>query len=224
MSDRGVLEWLGKRKEGSVSVWTRDHTVKVLDTVSELKRALDKLSKGDNAAAMKCIERLILSEREADRIEDKLCAEITMGELSIQEREDLIHYVRKMDHIANWSKEASINLQLIIETNASVPSDIWHALCDMADELITTVTHLMRLSETLMKTDVAETQRVIEAVYDQERVVDTIYYDTIKKVHLSTMDPKAIILAREVILAVEMATDTCKTCADTVGIMLTSRS
>lgn len=222
MSEKGMLGWFGKRKEDTVRTGSRSHGLAVLDAVTELDTAILEMSKGDQAAAMKAVDRLILCEREADRIEDRLCAEVSGGELSVQEREDLIHFVRKMDHIANWSKEASLHIQLIKETNSEVPENIWLEIKKMSDELIPAVKHLIKAVENL-SSDSAETVRNIDAVNDQERIVDTLYFEAIKRVHLSSMDPKSVMLVRELILSLEMAADTCKACADTLTILLTSR-
>jgi len=216
------MDWFGKRKEDTVRVGSRGHGIIVLDAVSELDMALKAMEKGNKDVAMKCIERLILSEREADRIEDRLCIDISGGEMSVQEREDLIHFIRKMDHIANWAKEASIHIQLIIETNALVPEDVWKSISKMSTELIPAVKCLIKAIES-MKGDPAETVRNVDSVNDQERIIDGLYYSTIKQVHLSDMGPKEIMLVRELILTLEMAADTCKSCGDTMTILIASR-
>ncbi|MCK9322753.1 MAG: DUF47 family protein [Candidatus Methanomethylophilaceae archaeon] len=222
MSEKGMLEWFGKRKEDAVRLGSRSHGISVLDAVTELDMALVAMSKNDYVTASKCIDRLILSEREADRIEDKLCADLSGGELSVQEREDLIRFVRKMDHIANWAKEASLHIQLLKETNASVPEEIWKSVEKMSAELLPAVRYLIKAVESL-KDDTAETVRNIDNVNDQERIIDGLYFATIKEVHLSDMESKAVMLMRELILSLEMAADTCKACADTISIILVSR-
>lgn len=222
MSEKGLLEWFGRRKEDAVRVGSRSHALVVLDVVSELDMAIGFMAKGNKEAAMKCVDRLILSEREADHIEDKLCAEISSGDLSIDEREDLIHFVRKLDQIANWSKEASLHIQLIKETNASVPEDIWKDIGRMSAETIPAVKYLIKAIESLRE-NTADAVRCIDSVNDQERIVDGLYFSNIKQIHLSDMDPKAIMLLRELILSLEMAADTCKTCGDTISILLSAR-
>jgi len=222
LSEKGMLEWFGKRKEDAVRLGSRSHGISVLDAVTELDMALVAMSKNDYVTASKCIDRLILSEREADRIEDKLCADLSGGELSVQEREDLIRFVRKMDHIANWAKEASLHIQLLKETNASVPEEIWKSVEKMSAELLPAVRYLIKAVESL-KDDTAETVRNIDNVNDQERIIDGLYFATIKEVHLSDMESKAVMLMRELILSLEMAADTCKACADTISIILVSR-
>ena len=36
MSDKGILDWFGKRKESSVTIGARGHVMVVRDTVAEL--------------------------------------------------------------------------------------------------------------------------------------------------------------------------------------------
>ena len=222
MNDKKMVNWFTKRKEDSVRLGSRGHGLVVLDAVTELDMAINAMAKGQVPEAVKCIERLILCEREADRLEDKLCADVSGGELSVQEREDLIHFVRKMDQIANWSKEASIHIQLIVETNATVPENIWVEASKMSAELIPAVKYLIKILESMLA-DRTETVRNIDAVIDQEKIMDGMYFDAIKHIHLSPMDPRAVMLMRELIFSLEMAADTCKACADTISIMMVAR-
>ncbi|MCL2031821.1 MAG: DUF47 family protein [Methanomassiliicoccaceae archaeon] len=223
MNDKkGMLGWFSKRKEEVVRMGSRSHGLVVQDAVTELNLALTAMGKGDQVNAMKCIERLMILEREADKIEDKLCADVSGGELSVQEREDLIHFIRKMDQIANWCKEGAIHIQLLKETNALVPEYIWLEIGKMSEELIPAVKHLVKIVENMDNAS-TETVRNIEAVYDQEKIVDGLYFSCIKQVHLSPMDPRAVMLVRELIFTLEMAADTCKNCADTLSILLVAR-
>jgi len=217
-----MMVWFSKRKGEVVMMGSRSHGLVVQDAVTELDLALAAIERGDRVNSMKCIERLMLLEREADKLEDKLCAEVSGGELSVQEREDLIHFIRKMDQIANWTKEGAIHVQLLMETNALVPEFIWAEIRKMSTELIPAVKHLVKVIEGIDSSS-AETIGNIEAVYDQEKIIDELYFSCIKHVHLSTMDPRAVMLIRELIFTLEMAADTCKACADTISIMMVAR-
>jgi uncharacterized protein Yka (UPF0111/DUF47 family) len=217
-----MLGWFTKRAGGTIRMGSRSHGIVVLDTVSELKLALGNMAEGRIDAAMKCIDRLFMNEHEADRIEERLCVEITGGDLSVHEREDQIHFVRKVDQIANWAKEAGIYIQLIIETGTGVTPDLWRANEDMADEVMTAVKYLIKAIESL-DSNTKETLRNVDDINDQEAVVDTLYFQTIKHIHLSDLDAKAVLLVSEVTGSLEMAADVCKSCGDTIMIQLTSR-
>lgn len=223
MSEKGILDWFSKRTENTVRVKSRSHGIIVLDAVSELNFALKSMAGGKEDAAVKGLERLFLSEHEADRIEDKLCVDISGGELSVQEREDLIRFVRKMDEIANWSKEAALYVQLILETHAKVPQEIWESTEKMSEEIMTAVKYLIKVVEAL-NGDPKDVLKNVDGVNDQERIVDTLYFQATKQAHLSNMDPKAVMLVCDMIRALEMSADSCKSCADTITILVTSRS
>ena len=217
-----MLVWFSKRKGESARMGARSHALVVLDAATELELALNAMAKGENVSAMKCIERLIMLEREADKFEDRLCAEVSGGELSVQEREDLIYFIRKMYSIAKWIKEAGIHVQLLVETHALVPDYVWKEMGKMSSELIATVRYLIKVVES-MDTSPTETLGNIESVYDQEKIIDGMYFTIIKQVHLSPMDPRAVMLVRELVFAVEMAADTCKACSDSISIIISAR-
>ena len=223
MNDKkGMMGWFSKRKEEVVRMGSRSQGLIILDVVTELDLALKAMVKNDVVNAMKCIERLFLLEKEADRLEDKLCADVSGGELSVQDREDLIHLIRKMDQIANWCKEGAIHIQLLKETNALVPDYIWVEIEKMSAELIPAVKSLIKIIQTIDSFS-TETLRSIESVSDQEKIVDEMYFSCIKQVHLSPMDPRAVMLVRELIFSIEMAADSCKSCADAFSLMNAAR-
>lgn len=193
-----------------------------MDTVAEMEMCAKALSEGKKDVAMKCIERLILNEHEADRMESRLCVDIAGGELSIQEREDLIQFVRKTDEIANWTKEAALYAQLMIELNAVIPSEIWKSVQKMAAEIGQAVKHLVKAVENLQESSF-DAMKEVEAISDQERIVDGLYFSTVKQIYISDVDAKTIILIHELVESLEMAADMCEMCADTITILMTSR-
>ena len=216
------MGWFSKRKEEVVRMGSRGQGLIILDVATELNLTLKAMVKGDVVNAMKCIERLMLLEKEADRLEDKLCADVSGGELSVQEREDLIHLIRKMDQITNWCKEGAIHIQLLKETNALVPEYIWVEIEKMSAELIPAAKSLIKIIQTADNFS-NESLKNIEAVSDQEKIIDEMYFSCIKQVHLSPMDPRAVMLVRELIFSIEMAADVFKDCADAFNMMFAAR-
>lgn len=223
MSDvKDLLDWFGKRKGNAVQAGMRKHALAVLDVVSEIGRAISSMTDGDTQSAMKSIDRMILSEREADRIEDRLCEDITGGELSVQEREDLLRIVRKTDKVADWATEAGIHIQMAVEVGATIPPQAWGSVKMMSTELILEVKMLIKAMENL-SASAAEVARSIEAVKDQERIIDQINFATVKKIYMSDMDVRGIMLMKGLVEAIEMSADACKSCADTLSVLMAAR-
>jgi len=219
---KNMLDWFSRRKGDLVQSGTRGHALVISDVVTEVDKAISAMANGNRAEASKCVERLIVSEREADRIEDRLCAEMSTGELPPQEREDLLHFVKKSDTIADWAKEAGLYVQMICDIDAEVPREVWENINKATAELVVQVKMLLKAIES-MGGERNETLRLVDAIKDQERIIDGLYFKVLKCILTSDMDTKGIVLTRSIIEALEMAADTCKQCADTISILIVSR-
>lgn len=219
---KNMMDWFGKRKEDSVQTGVRKHGLAVLDVVSELGRAIASMADGDAKSTQKSIDRMILSEREADRIEDRLTASISTGELSAQSREDLMRLIRKTDKTADWALQGGIHIQMVVETGVAVPPQMWEALKQMSTELTLGVKLLIKALEN-MTSNPQETLRTVEAVKDQERIIDQIHFATLKKILMSDMDYKGVMLMKGLVEAIETSADACKSCADTLAVLMTTK-
>lgn len=223
MSDmKDMLEWFSRRTGGVVQKGSRSHGLIVLDTVVELEKALKAMSDGDKQTALKCIDRVILNEREADRIEDSLCREIVDGSLKSQEREDLLHLIKKTDKISDKANEAGLYLQLIIETETEVPKYLWDAAKQMTSELVLSVRLLIMAFENMGKNK-GEVQRHIGSINDQERLIDQMDYANFRRILMSDMDHKGILLMRGLTESLEKAADASNSCAETLAVLMIAR-
>lgn len=213
-----LLEWFGKRKEDVVGGGLRTMSLSVLDCVTELGLALRAMAEEDPKTARKAILRLNQCEHEADSQEDDLCNQISIGELSAQEREDLMRFIRKADKIANWSKEAAIGISIIDDTGMVVPRQIWEMLAKAVADLESEVRGLANAIN-MMGTEGSDIMECVRGIREMERALDQIYYDLIKAILQADMDPKAVVMLTRVVDAIENAADTCKVCSDTVAIL-----
>lgn len=213
-----LLGWFGKRKEGVTYSGMRTMSLSVQDCVRELGLAVRSMAEGDSKAAGRAIDRLFQCEHEADSIEDELCNQISIGELSAQQREDLMHFIRKTDKIANWSKEAAIVIRLVDEIGMEVPARIWNMIAATVSDLESEVRSLIEALSQLG--DEGEgVMASVTSVREAERTIDRSYFDLNKAIFSSDMDPKAVIMMSRIVEDVEMAADTCKACSDTVVIL-----
>ncbi len=213
-----LLGWFGKRREGAVADGLRTMSIPVRDCVVELGAAMRAMRDGDVQAARKATDRIYICEHEADSIEDRLCNEISLGELSPQEREDFMHFIRKLDKVANWSKEAALALNLIEDVGLAVPADIWSMTAQAGADLESELRNLVNAIE-MLATDGGDVGPCIQGVREMERTVDRAYYDITKAAYSSDMDVKAILMVTRIVDAVENAADTCKGCSDTVAVL-----
>ena len=214
-----LLGWFGRRKEGVVGDGLRAMFLNVQDCVAELGTAVRSMSEGDEPRARKAIERLFICEREADSQEDELCNQISIGELGAQEREDLMHFIRKTDKIANWSKEAAINICLVQEVGLTVPKGVWDMIAQSVSDLESEVRNLSNAVAMMASDASGDIMECVRGVRAMERTIDQAYFDITKAIFSSDLDHRAIILMSRIVDAIEMAADTCKICSDTVTIL-----
>ena len=221
---KALIDWFAKRKGETLNTGSRTHGLVVYDAVNELANAISDMGKCDKEAAIKCVDRIVLCEREADRVEDRLTAELSKGSLSIQEREDLLHFIKKTDKIADMCLEGGMYIQLLVETDISIPFEIWESLSEMVKELQLAVKLLISAIDCLQQGSPSEeASRCVESIKDQERVIDMMNYSNLKKILLSEMDFKGIMLSHGLITDIEDAADACKSCAETIMMIIVTR-
>lgn len=223
MSEKGsLLEWFGKRRESVVMSAIREHAQKITDTIAELNRAVVALTKGEREKALDAIKRVSLSEKEADRLEEMITEELSKGDLESKEREDLMHLIRRMDHVADWAKEASMNLQLVVEANVDVPVTLWNKYCGMTGELEKSAKALKTSIDNL-GVDEEAVMKYERSVHIQEHILDEMYFSTKKEIFFADIDPKAIYLMRDILHDIENSSDKCKDAAEMIHIILVSQ-
>jgi predicted phosphate transport protein (TIGR00153 family) len=224
LSDEGrsLFEWFGKRREDSVMKGLRFHSLSVMDAVTELDRAIIAVSRGDSDTAIGALARLMLSEKEADNLEERISEELSKGDLNPREREDLLHLVRRMDYVADWAKDAGQHIRLIIDTGIEIPADIWGATRTISKEL-EKATRMLRKSIENLGVDRDEAVRNERGVEAQEHIIDELYFETKRHILFSNMDIRGMLLMKDILHAMEMSSDSCKDSADMIHIILVSR-
>jgi len=218
---KSLMDWFGRRRESLVMKQLRSHALKVYDTISELNIAMDSISNEDSKRTLNAIKRVLLSEKAADNLEESINQELSKGDLSSRQREDLLHMVRRMDYGADWAKEAAMNLNLVVEAGVNVPKSLWIHYLEMTGMLKEAAYHLKEAVENLGKDEGAvldHWRRVEECEHD----LDEKYFQTKKEILFSDMDSRAIFLMRDILHGMENSADSCKDAADTIHIFVTA--
>jgi len=213
------MEWFGGRRESLVMKQLRKHALKVYDTISELDQAVSFMCSEDKEGASDAIQRILLSEKAADNLEQSLTEELSKGDLDSRQREDLLHMVRRMDYSADWAKGSGMNLSLIVEAGVVVPVTLWEHFRGMTADLKKTAYHLKEAVENLGK-DESGVIRNWKRVDELEHDIDEKYFQTKKEILFADMDSRAIFLLRDLIHGIENSADSCKDAADTMRIFI----
>ncbi|MCK5593362.1 DUF47 family protein, partial [Candidatus Bathyarchaeota archaeon] len=111
MSD--LIKWFEKRRESKALATVQRHLALTARIVEELEKAIGAAIKEDEKEMQRFIRRVASGEREADTLRRKVMDDISKGELSPIDRADLMDLVKRVDMVADWSRESTRILNAI---------------------------------------------------------------------------------------------------------------
>lgn len=136
---RNILGWLGMKQEGSVLQDARKHVDVTYETVTWFKKAVSAYIAGDAAGKKSAIEKVRESEREADTLHSQMVSSLSEGLLVPPDREDIMHFVKSLERIADWTNGAARLLHFI---NEKLPGALSDGLAQAADIILDSVSKL----------------------------------------------------------------------------------
>ena len=221
MNEKALASWFRKRRETSVLDLAKEHLLKVLDTAREMDNAIKSIAAGDKADALKAIERVVLAEKAADNIEITMTESLATGDIAPKEREDIMHLIKRLDHIADWIKSGARNLQIIIESGMDVSPDVWAKFRVMTLKGVSAVTALKAQLDSL-GVDHKAVARYASDVDRLEHEVDDDYFSVNKDLMLSNLDPRVVFVLRDLLHSLENSLDNVKGSSELIHIITTA--
>lgn len=167
-----LIKWFAKRKETKALTTVQRHLALTTGIVEDLEKAIRAAIKGDLKEMQTCIERVANSEKEADRLRRNVMDEISTGELSPTDREDLMDLVKRVDMVADWSRESTRILGAI--PMEYVPASIKDASIEMVVSVKQCTISLQKCVNKIM-TKPEEALQAADAVEREEEKVDGIH-------------------------------------------------
>ncbi len=213
-----LLGWFEKRLKSKTLGIAHKQISKAFDTVTELRGAVESISRGDKTGTERSIERLFSREAEVDQLRRDLYRELAKVNLADRDREDIMNIVERLDSLADNVKDSARSIRLL--EKVEVPEEIWDSFVKMARELVECAGAL-RESINLLDEDIpnagkaAEQVEIVEDRLDQE-------YQNVRGLFLKysrSVDPAALMILKDLADFIEQAADTCADTADYVKIL-----
>ncbi|MEM3442901.1 MAG: DUF47 family protein [Candidatus Bathyarchaeia archaeon] len=213
-----LIKWFEKRKETKALATVQRHLSLTTEIVEDLEKAIKAAIENDEKQKQIYIERVSRGEKEADVLRRKVMDDISKGELPPIDREDLMHLVKRVDMVADWSREATRVLNAIIMEH--VPSLIRNEALEMVKGAKECVISLQKcVNKMMIKPE--EALQSADVVEREEEKVDDIYEKA--RVLLGKEDlPRAgaAVLVSQLFEALEMIADSCEDACDQVRIIM----
>jgi len=211
-------KWFNQRRKSKVLELADKQLALAIETVNELENAIAAASKKEIGAAKKQLERLFTTEEEIDSLRRTIFEESTRGSLPLNDREDLMHLVKRLDVMADHVKDSGRSVLLLLEVN--IPKELWNAYEEMAKDLVECA-KVLKSSIEKLGTDPAEARLLSMKVDDVEKKADEKYLK-IKGLLLKSdkaVTPPMLLLLKDMVESMEQVADTCDDTADYVRIL-----
>jgi predicted phosphate transport protein (TIGR00153 family) len=220
--ERRSYDWFEKRRRTKGLELAHDQITKAFDTVTLLHKATRSFSEGNLDDMSKYISNLYKAEAEVDQLRTDVFTELSKGAALVADyREDLLHLVKRLDTVADHTKDAARCLEMLGE--AKIPEELCQKTVFMTGKLVEAAQALRAGIEKISSNGseaIAEAQKVENFEHD----LDQEYLKT-KSLFVKYGDQVncgAMIIFDDLIEFIEHAADMCADTADYI-VILSSR-
>ena len=216
-----LLKWFEKRRETKAIVTMQKHLATTISAVEDLERAVKAAVSSNEKEEKAAINRVTNAEKEADRLRRVVMTELARGELPPTDREDLMHLMKRVDMIADWSREATRILDAT--PIQDVPEILTKAGVQMAEGVRDCVAALRKTINSMME----KPEDALKAADEVERLEEKVddFFEEARR--LLTMEDKlkvgVAIMMNELFEAIEQAADACEDACDQVRVIIVRR-
>jgi hypothetical protein len=216
-----LIKWFEKRRETKVIRMMQRHLATTISAVEDLERAVEAAAENDEKVMKESISRVTSAEKEADKLRRDVMLELARGELPPHDREDLMHLMKRIDMVADWSRESTRILSVV--SPKDIPDNLKTAMVKMMKGTKECAVAL-RKSVGRMTEKPEEALRAADEVERLEEEVDALYESARKQLVKETkMKVGAAIMLNQLLDAIETVADWCENVCDQVRIIIVRR-
>jgi len=220
--ERRSYGWFEKRRRTKGLELAHDQITKAFDTVTWLNKAMKSFSEGNVEETRRHVENLFHAEEEVDKLRTEVFMELSKGAALVADyREDLLHLVKRLDTLADHTKDAARCLEMLGETR--IPEELCEKTVFMTSKLVEAA-QTLRSSIEKMSFNPTEAVELSKKVGDVEHDLDTDYLKakTLFVKYGGKINCGAMVIFDDLIEFIEHAADMCADTADYI-IILSSR-
>ncbi len=216
------LNWFEKRHKTKGLDLAHEQILKALDTIVLLNKAMRSYSEGNKTEAKQLVETLFKTEEEVDRLRTEAFKELSKGTaLMADYREDLLHMVKRLDTVADDTKDAARCIEMLYD--AEIPEEMLKITVGMTDDLVEAA-QVLRGSIDSISNDPAKAISGAHKVESIEHRIDEAYLKTkaLFVKHGSDVNCGAMVIFDDMIEFIEQAADLCADTADYIIVLSTT--
>ena len=220
--ERRSYDWFEKRRRTKGLELAHEQITKAFDTVTWLHKAMKSFSERNYEEAKNYIGNLFKAEEEVDKLRTEVFKELSKGAALVADyREDLLHLVKRLDTLADHTKDAARCLEML--AGAEIPEELCKKTVYMTSKLVDTA-QTLRSSIEKISTNPPEAIEEAKKVEDIEHDLDAEYLKA-KSLFVkygAVVNCGAMVIFDDLIEFIEHAADMCADTADYI-VVLSSR-
>lgn len=213
---RNIFGWLGMEEELSILKDAQKHVEETYKTVTYFAEAIKAFNQGDLSAKNAAIENVRVSEHLADVLRSKMVSELSESLLLPPDREDLMHFAKTLDKIADWTNGAARILGFI---EKKPPEAIAKNISTATELIVTSISKLKEGIQSLTKNDLKKALQDCEEVDRLEHQADDQKKILIESIIHAQLEPTGLLLSYQLAEYLEGVTDKIEDAADLIKVL-----
>lgn len=219
---RVMERWFARRRKSKVLELADRQMILATDTVADLQKAVAAAVEGKKKEAANHIGHLSKIEHEIDELRRSIFEELTKDTMPPQDREDIMHLVKRLDEMADHVKDAARALDLMLKTQ--IINVFWDPLSFVATKLVE-ITKILRKAIEALGTNPLKAKKLAITIDKIEGEIDE-KYQHVKELLLKYSDDMSmatVLFLRDFAEEMEHVADACDDTADYVRILAATR-
>ncbi|MCX7661721.1 MAG: DUF47 family protein [Candidatus Omnitrophica bacterium] len=213
---RNIFGWLAGKQEERVLEDAKAHVEITYKTVEWFKKAVEFFVKQETENKKEAIRKVRESEHEADFLRKKMVDELSEGLLVPPDREDLMHFVKSLDRIADWTNGAARILGFIEE---KLSQEVLENISLATELIFKAITCLKNAITELIENDIKDCLLNCEEVDRIEHDADDQKKDLSESILHTKLEPKTLLLSYQLAEYLEAVTDKIEDAADFIKVV-----
>ncbi len=213
---RNILGWLGMAEEQSILQDAKKHVEETYKTVAFFADAVKAFINGDLDAKTKSIENVRQSEHQADILRSKMINILSEGILLPPDREDLMHFVKTLDKIADWTNGAARLLGFI---EHKLPDNVLKNISLGTDMIVSSISKLQEAIIAVTGNDLKKGIALCEEIDRIEHDADDQKKVLIESIIHAKLEPTSLLLSYQLAEYLEGVTDKVEDAGDFLKVL-----
>lgn len=214
---RNILGWLAMEEEQSILQDAQKHVEVTHKTVTSFSDAVAAFVRQDLNAKSIAIENVAKGEHEADILRSKMVNELSEGLLMPPDREDLLHFVKTLDKIADWTNGAARLLGFIEQR---LPDSVLKNISTATEIIVISISKLKESIAAVIKNDLKKALTDCEEVDRLEHQADDQKKALIEAIIHAKLEPTSLLLSYQLAEYLEGVTDKIEDAADLIKTLI----